>query len=139
MAPVTPINTVIAGAGALKGNGLAGATITGGQFVYLSAATQRFLLADADGASAAVAEVKGMALHGATTDQPLQICTEGPVTGYTGVLPGQVYVLSATPGSMCPIADLVEDTDYVSVLGIGTAAGTIDLGINNSGVKKNLV
>src|SRR4051812_4215713 len=68
--------SVLAGANAKKRSGIAGATITAGQWVYEdSSASNKFKLADAD-ASLATAGVVGVALHGASDGQPLTIDTE---------------------------------------------------------------
>jgi hypothetical protein len=55
--------SVLAGSGAKKVNGTAGATITAGQAVYLDSADNEYKLADNDSATAAVRTVAGIALH----------------------------------------------------------------------------
>lgn len=102
--------SVVASAAALQTNvirGTAGASLTAGQLLYLDAATQTFKLADAD-ASAATAQVIGMALHAAASGQPIAVLTadDNLTVGATLSMSAPVYVLSATAGGIAPVADL---------------------------------
>ena len=74
-------------------NGIAGATITAGQSVYLDATTTTVKLADAD-ASAAAAAAIGIALHAATSGQPIRVQRSGTPTLGAGAAPavGTVYL-----------------------------------------------
>lgn len=116
---VTAAN-VVAGATAQKRTGIAGATITAGQPVYEdSSDSYKFKLADAN-ASAATSNVVGIALHGASSGQPLTIVTEdddftpGFTLDLTGAgAPKTFYFLSATAGGICPVTDLT--TGYYPV------------------------
>jgi hypothetical protein len=103
---VTAANVVASNA-AKRGNGVAGATITAGQAVYKDAAdSSKLKLADAN-ASAASADPVGIALHGASSGQPLQYVEEDPdFTPGATLTTGAVYVLSGTPGGIAPVADL---------------------------------
>jgi hypothetical protein len=72
---------VLAGTGAVKENGVAGSTISAGQAVYKDASDSgKFKLADNDSATAAVRSFYGIALHGASSGQPLTVHKEGPLT-----------------------------------------------------------
>lgn len=111
-----------------------GATVTAGQAVYEDASDSRHCkLAEADNASgAAVAACTGIALNGGADGQPGTIATDGEYDpGFTAT-EGETYVLSATPGGIAPITDLVTG-DYVTILGIGNSNGNIDLDIFASG------
>lgn len=111
--------------------GIAGATITAGQSVYLDASTQTFKLADAN-ASAATAALKGIALNGAASGQPLAVATGGTLNpGFAGTV-GQVVVLSATAGGLAPVGDLTTGW-YTTIVGVVTAASVLTLKIFNSG------
>lgn len=99
--------SVLASATALTGAGIAGATITAGQPIYKDTAdSNKLKLADAN-ASAATAVVEGIALNGAATGQPVSFVYQDDVFTPGGTLVvGETYVVSATAGSLCPIADL---------------------------------
>lgn len=104
--------SVLAGANAHRRKGIAGATITAGQAVYEdSTDSNKFKLADAN-ASAATANCAGIALHGASSGQPLEIDEEDDdfTPGFTLDLSvaadSGVYVLSATAGGIAPMDDL---------------------------------
>lgn len=99
-------SAVLKGANAQFQTGLAGATITAGQTVYLDAADSTYKLADAN-LSAAAATVVAIALNSASAGQPVSVLQEDDdfTTGGTMVT-GTVYVLSATAGGINPAADL---------------------------------
>jgi hypothetical protein len=108
---VTAAN-VVAGANAVTRVGTAGATITAGQAVYEDSSDSfKFKLAD-NNASAATAKVAGIALHGASSGQPLKINVEDDdfTPGFTVDLSAAgdkgAYALSATAGGICPVSDL---------------------------------
>jgi hypothetical protein len=124
---------VVAGATAKKAFGLAGATITAGQWVYLdSVNTGKWQLADSNGA-AALRRPDGVALNSASVNQPISVATAGPVTIGGTLTAGVAYYMSDTPGGMCPVAD-VGTGEYACILGIATSATVIDIGIHYSGV-----
>jgi hypothetical protein len=126
---------VVAGSGAVKKTGLAGATITAGQVVYLDSATGSYKLADTDSATAAVRDPStgGIALHAAASGQPLTIITSGPVTIGASILAGVFYYLSGNAGGICPIADVAAG-DYPCVIGYGISTTVLQVKIAYSGV-----
>jgi hypothetical protein len=102
---ITPAN-VVPGANAKTASGTAGATITAGQAVYLDTTDMKLKLADANG-TAAQARVVGIALHGASNNQPLTyVYDDDDYTPGATVANGTLYVLSANPGMIAPAADL---------------------------------
>lgn len=123
---------VVAGSGANIENGRAGATITAGQVVYKEAATGLFKLTDTDSATAEVKSAYGIALHAASANQPLAVCTGGPVTIGGTLVAGVAYYASNTPGGICPVADLA--TEHVVFLGLSTTVAILNVRIINSGV-----
>lgn len=125
---------VLPGTDGVFEQGIAGATITAGQPVYLDTTANTYKLADAD-LSAAAATVAGIALHGALAGQPLRIQVAGSITlgAAAAMTVGETYILSDTAGGISPIAD-VDSTDYVSYLGIASAAGVLKMHKFNSGV-----
>jgi hypothetical protein len=125
---------VVRGTGAKIETGIAGATITAGQTVYKDTADgDKYKPADADAGTATIRTTRGIALNGASNNQPLAIQVEGLITIGGTVAVGGVYVQSDTAGGIMPAADL-ESGDYVTVLGVGVSATQIDLQIHASGV-----
>ncbi|MAZ17888.1 MAG: hypothetical protein CL535_16355 [Ahrensia sp.] len=127
---------VAAGANATTRHGTAGETITAGQAVYLDqASTGEWLLADSDGASAAVrgGELVGIALNGASDGQPIKVQLDGDITIGATLTAGTTYYLSDAPGGICPIADLATG-DYYVIVGIATSTSVLKLGFQYSGV-----
>ncbi len=113
---------------------LAGATITAGQTVYLDTTTTTWKLADAN-LSQAAAVLGGVALHGASSGQPLAVQTRGQITIGATVAVGTIYQLSATAGGIAPSADAVSGW-YTSTLGVAITTGIIDINIQVSNVAK---
>lgn len=124
---------VVKVAGAQVDTGIAGATITAGQSVYKDAANNNVIkLADGDASAAAAAGV-GVALNGAASGQPVSFITAGGLTIGTGTV-GTVYIVSATAGAICPIADAVTGM-WVTILGVVTSSGVLTLNVFASGAQ----
>lgn len=124
---------VLAGAGAAVSRGVAGATVTAGQSVYLDTADGKWKLADNNSATAAVRAPGGIALNGASNGQPLAVLTEGPITIGAALTAGVAYYLSDTPGGICPVADLGAG-EYPTVIGIASSTTVLKVAINSAGV-----
>jgi hypothetical protein len=107
-------------------NGIAGATITGGQAVSVSKSSGKYVLADANDDD--LSNVAGIAAHGASANQPLAIITEDPecTLGATLSMSAPIYVLSSTAGGIAPAAD-VGDTEYPVIIGIAISTTKINL------------
>jgi len=106
----------------------AGATITAGQSVYLSA-SNTWLLAQCDGtALEAGSGTFGIALHGSLSGQPLAVQVAGTITIGGTVAAGTPYVISATAGGIAPFADL-GSTNKVTFLGFASTTGAIDMSL----------
>lgn len=125
---------VLAGADADYYDGVAGETITAGQTIYLSSVDNKLYKADAD--SLTKADVKGLALHGASASQPLRLQISGTITigAAASVGTGVAYWLSQTAGGICPYVDLDAGGAYGTYLGEGGALNDIKLQIAVSGV-----
>jgi hypothetical protein len=108
--------------------GIAGAAITAGQALYLDSSTGTYKLADNNDTSAALAVVRGIALHAAASGQPIKLQTRGPITIGATVASGSVYVLSATAGGIAPVADLAT----------GNRCTILAVGMNGSTTRVNL-
>jgi len=127
------VASVLAGSGASMKHGIAGATITAGQQLYLDEATDTWKLADSNSATAAVRTPGGTALHGSLAGQPITVQTSGPITIGAALPAGLAYYLSDTPGGICPVAD-VGSGEYASVMGIATSTTVLNVKIQASGV-----
>ena len=132
---ITPGDVLGVAGSFAKSEYVAGATIAAGDVVYVDTAASNVLkLAQADG-TLLEATVKGIALNGAATGQPVSICTSGSLdVGATLAVAG-VYILSAAAGKICPVADLASSS-YCSILGVASATDNLKLIINNSGAEK---
>lgn len=126
---VTPAN-VLKTDTTFYSEGTAGATITAGMAVYIDTAASNVLKpCDADVLASSVCA--GIALHGASTGQPIKYATSGDVT-FSTMTVGAVYLVSqTTPGSLCLDSDLLTG-DYISIVGVATTATNLSIKINNS-------
>jgi hypothetical protein len=117
-----------------KISGIAGATVTAGQAVYLDSVTSTLKLAQADGTAAEAAAV-GIALHAAGAGQPLVYADQGSIINIGATTTkATTYVVSATAGGVAPQADLVS-TNKIVRLGYATdAVGAFVVDIKNTGV-----
>lgn len=114
-------------------SGIAGATVTAGQALYLDSTVGTLKLALAAG-TAAQADVVGIALHGALTGQPLVYASQGSTLNIGATTAKTTaYVLSATAGGIAPQADLVS-TNKIVYLGYATATtGAFVVNLRNTG------
>ncbi len=117
---------VVKGADAMTEQGTAGATITAGQTVYLDDATGKFLLSDNNAAGKKT--VRGIALHGASLNQPLTIQKRGDITIGGTLTAGSGYYLSGTAGGIAPVADITSGMDVV-FLGLAKSTSVLALDI----------
>lgn len=125
--------SVVAATGAAVTNGMAGATITAGQAVYLNATTKKWELADSNGTPAAARKAGGIALNGASLNQPVAVATAGDVTIGATLTAGTAYYLSDTPGGICPVAD-VGTGENVCLLGMAKSTSVLAVNIQAPGV-----
>jgi hypothetical protein len=127
---ITAANVVSTGS---KNQGVAGASITQGQCVYLDSTTNTIKLADAD----AVASTRnvGVALNAAATGQPVIYHIAGTITIGATVAVGTAYYVSATAGGICLESDL-SSGDFPTFIGFGTTTTTIFFSPQVCGVAK---
>lgn len=123
--------SVAKGSNATVENGTAGATITAGQAVYLDSATGTYKLADSNGTG--TREVRGIALHGASSGQPLQVQRAGDITIGATMVAGTAYYLSGTAGGIAPVADLLAGMDPV-LIGISKSNTVLTIDVQDPGV-----
>ena len=125
---------VVKGSNAVVEPGTAGATITAGQVVYKDASDGKYKLADADSATAAAKAPRGIALNGASNNQPLSILRSGDITIGATLTAGTAYYLSpTTAGGICPLADVASGDDVV-LLGLAESTSVLAVDIQISGV-----
>lgn len=124
--------SVLATASAITAVGVSGATITAGQPLYVDTANGN-VLKPAIATTLLASTCAGVALHASLTNQPIAYITGGQFNPGATVAVGVTYVVSATSGAICPMADLVQ-TNYSSILGIATTTSNISLARQNSGV-----
>lgn len=113
-------------------DGILGATITTGQTVYYDPSTSTYKLADAN-ASSTTASVKGIAMNGGVSGQPVKIANAGTLDPGFTVTVGAVYVQSATAGGIAPVADLATG-HFTAIIGLGITASNLKLILNAGGV-----
>lgn len=116
--------------------GTAGETITAGQALYLASGDSKLYLLDADDTEAKAA-FEGIALNGASADQPVAYLSAGDsavINPGATVTVGEIYVASGTPGGIAPEGDLAS-SDYVTIIGIGLTSSTMSVIGESSGVQ----
>ena len=105
---------------------LAGATITRGQSVYLSA-VNTWLLADADASAlAAGSTAVGISLSDVVATQPMLVMQSGSLSFGAILTKGKIYCVSATAGGICPYADLTSAAN-VTILGIASSTSALTM------------
>ncbi len=113
---VTPGNVKYS-SGALQVIGIAGASITAGQPLYLDIdGTYKLAIAT----TRAEADFKGVALCNSYPGQPVVLARYDPDLdiGSSSLDKGQIYCVSATvAGAVAPVSDLIAG-DYVTIVGI---------------------
>ena len=125
--------SVVPGTNARTETGTAGETITAGKAVYKSSTTNKYMLADSNSATAEARQATGIALNGASLNQPVTVVKGGDVTIGATVTAGTAYYLSDTPGGICPVADIGAG-EYVCLLGIAKSTTVLTVGIQYPGV-----
>jgi hypothetical protein len=129
---IVPAN-VIAGANAKTASGSAGATILAGQLIYKDPATMKYLLADNNAVDPNAHDAVGVALHGASLNQPITLQTSGDITIGAALTAGADYFLSAAPGAICPRADVVAGS-AVCLVGLAKSTSVLVIDIQFPGV-----
>ena len=124
---------VVAGSNAVVDRGhAAGETITAGQAVYLGSGG-KWMLADSNSATAAAKTAGGIALNGASLNQPLAVLKSGDITIGASLTAGARYYLSETAGGIQPEADLGSG-ENVCLLGLAKSTSVLAVNIQTPGV-----
>jgi hypothetical protein len=119
---------VVPGADSSAVTGVAGETIAAGKAVYLSSTTKKWMLADSNSATAEARQAKGIALNGASLNQPIAVHKNGDITIGATLVAGTAYYLSDTPGGICTLAD-VGAGEYVCLLGLAKSTSVLSVDI----------
>lgn len=118
---ITAANVAAQG-GAQVGEKTAGATITAGDVLVANAAGQAILASDA---TAALAAVIGIALHGASSGQPIKYQSSGRINLGATLAVGKHYVLS-TSGAIAPVDDIA-GSEFATYLGWAESTSILQL------------
>jgi hypothetical protein len=124
---------VVAGSNTVRDDGTAGETVTAGKAVYKSSTTNKWMLADSNSATAEARKATGIALNGASLNQPVAVQKAGDITIGATLTAGTAYYLSDTAGGICPLADVGEG-EYVCMLGLAKSTSILALNIQFPGV-----
>ncbi len=117
-------------------NYLAGETITAGMAVYLKSSDSRWWKAQCDSTAAEAGSAGlGIALMGSSAGQAVAVQISGSITIGATVVATTQYIVSATAGGICPIADIVS-TNYLSLLGYGSTTAILIMNKNATGIVK---
>lgn len=127
--------SVVPGTNATIKPGTAGATILAGQVVYRDSADTKLKLADSDHATAAVHDAVGIALNGASANQPVDYQTAGEITIGATMTAGNTYFLSNTAGGICPDADVGAGEEVIQI-GIAKSTTVLVIDIQNVNVSR---
>ena len=125
--------SVVPGANATVEAGSAGEAITAGKLVYKSSSTKKNMLADTNSATLEARKPTGIALNGASLNQPVDVQTAGDITIGATLVAGDAYYASDTPGGICPRAD-VGATENVVLVGLARSTTVLAIDIQVSGV-----
>lgn len=127
-------SAVVPSSGATRINGgTAGETIAAGETVFQDTTDgNKWKLAD--GNDVAKMPVGGIAINSASAGQPIAVCTADPALtiGTHGVALGTPYFQSATPGKVCPLADLASGNQTTCLL-ITLTTTTVRFGLLGPG------
>lgn len=102
---------------------LAGEAITAGQSLYIKSSDQKLWKAQCDGV-ASEEILAGIALNSAAAGQPMAYVGYGDVTIGATLTQGGIYVISATLGGICPVADLAS-TNKLSMIGFAVSSSVL--------------
>jgi ribosome modulation factor len=108
--------------------GIAGDTLTAGMSVYKDTTdSNKWKKALCAGTAAQAGSGGcGITLNAATAGQPVTVQTSGSLDVGATLTIGQIYVVSATAGLICPFTDL-NTNNYVTLLGFASAADNLKI------------
>lgn len=130
---VLTAGNVVAGTNSSQASGSAGEAIAAGKAVYLSSTTGKWMLADSNSATVEARRAGGIALNGASLNQPITVHKAGDITIGAAIVAGTAYFLSDTPGGICVLAD-VGSGEYICQLGLAKSTTVLAVAIQFPGV-----
>ena len=140
MADISITDTAVVTVSGGTVDGTAGEAIDAGEFCYKKASDSKYYLADCDAVAVAADSqsdnVIGIALCGAGTNQPIKLQTSGSVTINSVLTAGTVLYLSNTAGKVTATWADIASTDWITTLGMPSAATVLDLDIKRKMIQK---
>lgn len=131
MADILLPTSAVPGEGAYSIPGRAGATLAQGQIVFKNTSRKMAL---ANAAAGVAQHAVGMVQESATINAPINVQTQGHVTGLSGLTAGTFYYLSdGVAGDICLIGDLAAGSRVVQI-GYAISATELVLNIVDTGV-----
>lgn len=132
---VTAANVLASSSAVIIRNYNAGATITAGQAVYLDSTTSTWKLIDRDAAATGneLATTKGIALVGAASGQPMDVCTKDTDFTPGATLTNGITIYSSDTAGGITSADIPTTGDYPTVLGVAKSTTKMNLNPTSSG------
>lgn len=125
---ITPANVVLSGTGQNIASGQAGETIAAGKAVYLDSTLKKWMLADSNSATTEARKAIGVALNGASLNQPVDVVVQGAIVLGATLVAGTDYYLSDTPGGICPRAD-IGSGEFVCLLGFAASTTVLNVDV----------
>jgi len=130
---INPANVLSSGPNATVGRGIAGASLTAGQWLYQDPTEGTYKPGSANGPSPAF-KFAGIAQHASSPGQPIQFVIQDSAfqPGFP-IAAGDSVITSANPGAIAPETDKVSGW-YVTNLGVGSGNDKINLNPTAAGV-----
>lgn len=130
---ITQANVAKSSAGA-SSSGVAGATITAGQLLYIDTAAYN-VLKPTVATSATGSVVAGIAEHGALLGQPIRYCTSDSAftIGCTGTIGDTVWAYSTAGQMTITQAEGVATSTYTTAIGVYISTTQIRLNLTPAG------
>lgn len=124
---VTAANVLASSAAVIRREYAAGATVTAGQLVYLNA-SNAWALVDIDAnLGCGVADLRGITLNGASTGQPVAVCTNDTAFVPGGTLSNGLVVFGSVTAGGITFADIPGANAYPVVVGIAKSTTVLNL------------
>jgi len=108
-----------------------GATVTAGQPLYLDSGTLKY--SPSANTSATVAAATCIALTGGAADEYGTVISAGSLDLGATLVVGTIYCVGDSAGNIVPATDNATG-DFVTILGVATAANSLKLMFQSSGV-----
>jgi hypothetical protein len=115
--------------------GIAGATITAGQVLYLNPTTSQYGLAKA-GSAAPICLAQYLALTGGTVGQAIMVAGPGAVIalGGTCIVGIPFYMSNNNAGGIAPASDITTGWGFSTILGFGVTTANFLIQPTPSGI-----